>query len=142
MGSKNLEIYTDGGHKGRWGSWAFVTVSDGKNLTEAFGREKKTSSFRMEFQAAIEALKSLPLKSKATLFSDCRILIDTMTLWSEEWKSNGWVKAKGKPIPNVDLIIELYNLNQKHNINWQWIKSHSGISFNERCDELCTKARL
>ena len=136
-----IEIYTDGSHKGAYGSWAYVMVRGGKVIAEAFGREKNTTSYRMEFQAAIEALKALPKDSKVSLYSDCRDLVDTATLWAEEWKSNGWIKKTGRPIPNVDLIILLDELNSNHKITWKWIKAHSGISYNERCDELCLNAR-
>lgn len=136
-----IEIYTDGSEKGLYGAWAYVTVKNGKVLSEAFGREKKTQSLRMEFQAAIEAIKSLPQKSKATIHSDCRILIDTMTLWRFEWKKNSWLKSKGQPIPNVDLIKQLDELSNAHKIQWKWIRAHSGIQHNERCDELCILAR-
>lgn len=142
VGSKNhIKIYTDGSEKDSYGAWAYVTVRDDKVLSEASGREKKTQSLRMEFQAAIQALKSLPLNSKAILYSDCRILIDTMILWRFEWKKNGWIKSKGQNIPNVDLIIQLDSLTDLHHIEWKWIKAHSGITHNERCDELCIMAR-
>ena len=65
--NSNLEIFTDGSHKGRWGSWAFVVVRDNIVLIENSGRERKTNSHRMEFQAAIEALKHLPEQSVATI---------------------------------------------------------------------------
>lgn len=95
----------------------------------------------MEFQAAIEAIRSLPQKSRATLYSDCRILIDAMTSSRFEWKKNGWLKSKGQPIPNVDLIMQLDELTNSHKINWKWIRAHSGKIYNDRCDELCLLAR-
>lgn len=110
-------------------------------INENSGRERKTQSNRMEFQAVIEALRSLPKNSSLTLHSDSRILIDTMTLWSAGWKANGWIKSNGRPIPNVDQIILLNTLSQDHNITWKWIKAHSGIKYNERCDELCILQR-
>ncbi len=138
---KAIDIYTDGSEKGSYGSWAFVMVQNGKVLTEGFGREKKTTSYRMEFQAAIEALKILPQSSKVTIYTDCRILVDTMTIWSKDWKANGWVKAKGQKIPNVDIIIALDYLSLNHKITWKWVKAHSGKTHNERADELCLIAR-
>lgn len=95
----------------------------------------------MEFQAAIEALRTLPLNSKVTLYSDSRILVNTVTLWMADWKAQNWVKKNGRPIPSVDQIQILNELNDQHRITWRWIKAHSGIPFNERCDELCVRAR-
>jgi ribonuclease HI len=103
---------------------------------------KKTSSNRMEFQAAIEALTSLPEKTRARLYTDSSILIDAVTRWAPIWETHEWEKENGSPIPNVDLIKTLHELNQKHRIEWKWVKAHSGIEFNERCDQLCIQARV
>ena len=139
--TKSLEIYTDGSWKGRWGSWAYVVVENGRVIREASGRERKSNSHRMEFRAAIEALQSLPKQTCVTLYSDSRELIDTVTLWTPEWKSDGWIKKNQRPIVNVDLIQSLDRLNQEHLVSWKWVKAHSGTVFNERCDQLCQKAR-
>jgi ribonuclease HI len=139
--SPPYEVYTDGSFKEGRGSWAYVIVRKGKILRESSGRARKTASNPMEFQAAIEALKSLPAGARITLYSDSRILIDTSTLWMGEWKSAGWLKKNGRPIPYVDQIKELEILNGSRRIAWKWVKAHSGDSYNERCDELCILAR-
>lgn len=136
-----LEIYTDGSLKRERGAWAFIIVSCGKVIHEASGYQKlrlaEKSSNRMEFQAAIEALSWLPKTSDATLYSDSRNLVDTMTLWVEAWADQAWVKKNKRPIPNVDLIQKLYSLEQQHTLEWRWIPAHAGNPHNERCDELC-----
>lgn len=83
----------------------------------------------MEFQAAIEALSFVPENSNVTLFSDSRILVDAM--------------KKGDPLRAHQAQIEaLRRFNDKHTIKWQWVKAHNGNKLNERCDELCTLARI
>lgn len=136
-----INIYTDGSHKEQYGSWAYVIVKNNKVIGEAFGREIKTTSYRMEFQAAIEALKSLQKKSKVTIFTDSKILVDAMNIHLKDWKANGWLKAKNKPIPHLDLVLILDELINKHKITWTWVRAHSGVQYNERCDELCIQAR-
>ena len=136
-----IEIYTDGSYKQGLGSWAYVIVKNGVMVHEASGRVQKTSSHRMEFQAAIEALKSLSPKTKAILYSDSKILVQTVNIWMQVWHRNQWCKKKNSPIANLDQIQALHQLQQNHQISWQWIKAHSGIHFNERCDELCFLAR-
>ncbi len=126
---QQLEIYTDGSHKGRWGSWAFVIVCDNKVLNENSGRERNTNSHRMEFQAAIEALKNLPSLSVVTIRTDSRELIKMFT------------KPRKRPAANADQIQLLDSLLLKHKISWKWIKAHSGEPHNERCDSLCITAR-
>ncbi len=136
-----VEIYTDGSYKQGRGSWAFVIVKNGIVTQEASGRSKKTSSHRMEFQAAIEAIRSLDLGTQAQLYTDSKILVNTINVWMPEWHMNRWLKKNDRPIPNLDLVKALYALHQMHSISWEWVKAHSGNTFNERCDQLCLLAR-
>jgi ribonuclease HI len=122
------EVYTDGGYKGRWGSWAFVIRKNKKTLFEKSGRTRKTDSTRMEIQAAVEALATLPADASVDLFSDSRILIDAMDkgLITESFASE---------------ISKLQTLAQDKKVRWHWVKAHAGNEFNERCDFLCVRAR-
>jgi len=124
-----IHIYTDGSHKEKWGSWAFVFVQNNKIIHEASGRVSKTNSNRMEFQAAIEALRFLNSGAKAVIFSDSRILIKAMN------------SVKDRPEANEDQLFILDELIADRQVSWIWVKAHSGVSFNERCDELCILAR-
>lgn len=126
---KPLEIYTDGGHKGKWGTWAFVVVSRDKIIHEASGRQRRTNSHRMEFQAAIEALQYLPVGTKASIYTDSRVLLNSVT------------KKTKRPAVNSDQTETLDKLLSKHKITWKWVKAHSGFLYNERCDNLCIMAR-
>lgn len=135
------DVYTDGSYKEGRGAWAYVIVKKGLVIQEAASYAKKTSSNRMEFQAAIEALKSLPLNSQVRLYTDSRILIDNITQQVPIWKSLGWKKKNQQEIPNVDLFQTLDDLNTQHQVSWHWVKAHSGIGHNERCDELCIQTR-
>lgn len=125
---QSFNIYTDGSSKNGIGSWAFVVSRRGKFLWEKSGRVRGAQSNSMEFQAAIEVLSSFEKKLKIILFSDSRILIDAMTLGPQ-------------PRAHQDQINQLLKLSQKHQIQWKWIKAHSGHIFNERCDELCRAER-
>ena len=126
--SSRLEIYTDGSSKKGMGSWAFIISLSGKRLVENSGRVPRANNNVMEFRAAIEALNAIPLNSKATLFSDSRIVVDAM-------------KCGARPRAYQTQIDVLRHLNERHAIVWQWIKAHNANEFNERCDELCTLAR-
>jgi ribonuclease HI len=136
------EIYTDGSHKGRWGSWAFVVLQDGKILSENFGKERKTNSLRMEFQAALEAIRSISKPSEISLHSDSRILIEIMTKKINLFKNPDPIKPLRVTIPHLDQILLLDQLCQNHQVNWNWIKAHKGHVYNERCDALCAAARV
>lgn len=137
----SISIYTDGSLKKNKGAWAFRILQNEQVLRESSGRELNTTSLRMELKAAIEALKTLPPETEAVLYSDSSILVKTATKDMDTWAKNGWTKSRDRQIPDLDLIQELFNLNQKHKIEWKWVKAHSGIIHNERCDELCVLAR-
>lgn len=49
---------------------------------------------------------------------------------------NNWKASTGKPVKNQDLWIQLDQAIQRHHINWQWVKGHSGHVENEICDQL------
>ncbi len=127
---KKFDIYTDGSHKGKWGSWAYVIVHKNKIVYEASGRVRKTNSHRMEFQAAIEALSYLKPGTLACLHSDSKVLIDSA------------LDPESRPQVNADQSEKIDELSSMHYISWKWVKAHSGIPFNERCDQLCMAARL
>jgi ribonuclease HI len=133
-------VYTDGSAKGRWGSWSFLILADDKIIYEDSGRERKTNSNRMEFQAIIEALFAIPGDHPLTFYTDSKILLENLPMF-KEWKANGWLKANGWPIPNVDLMIILDELILTRQIQWKWVRAHSGNQYNERCDQLCILAR-
>ena len=128
IGSRELQVYTDGSSKDEVGSWAYLIVQNGKLIAENSGRIRQGNSNVMEFQAAIEALSALPENSKARVYSDSSILVQAM-------------KALEQPPAFRTEIEALLELSQKHSIQWQWIKGHNGNRYNERCDELCKLAR-
>ena len=127
-----MELYTDGSHKNGLGSWAYVIVKKGMTTAEVSGVERKTSSLKMEIKAAIEALRGISEGTQATVFSDCRILIDVMTVKNKKTGTS----------PVADLYDTLFSLAERRKVNWSWVRAHSGVSYNERCDQLCLNARI
>ena len=137
---KPLEVYTDGSLKFGRGAWAFLVVEKNKTIIEKFGTAKNTTSNRMEFQAVIEALRLLPRDRALKIHTDSRVLLEALAK-IPEWKLQGWIKKNSNPIPSVDQMILLDQLLQNRRVQWQWVKAHSGVQYNERCDELCILAR-
>lgn len=126
----SLEVFTDGSHKGKWGSWAFVVVRDRNRIVyEASGRQRKTNSHRMEFQAAIEALKYIKSGTSVLLHTDSRELLKAMS-------SN-----RNKANCNQDQVDILLDLQKTRKVSWRWVKAHAGQPYNQRCDELCREVR-
>ena len=138
--SKCVTIYTDGGCEPNpgTGGWAAILSCDGKHK-ELSGGAPNTTNNRMELTAALEALKALKRPCTVLLYTDSEYVKKGITEWLPSWKRRGW-KRKTGGIKNLDLWQELDALAQTHDIEWRWVRGHSGDPFNERCDELASQA--
>ena len=140
MGKTKIIAYTDGACSGNpgpggWGVW----LRAGKHEKELCGGELETTNQRMELQAAIEALKALKRPSAITIFTDSKYVMLGMTDWIHGWKKRGWKNSKKEPVANRELWEELDSLSQVHDVDWQWVKGHSGDEGNEKADELARR---
>ena len=139
---KLIEIYTDGACKGNpgTGGWGALLKSDGTEK-ELFGGEAQTTNNRMELSAVIEALAALKRPCKVVLYLDSEYVRKGITEWIAGWKARGWRTAAKQPVKNVDLWQRLDALVQGagHQIDWHWIKGHSGDPGNERADMLANR---
>jgi ribonuclease HI len=139
--SAEAEIYTDGacrGNPGR-GGWAAVLRYKGHEKT-LYGAEPLTTNNRMELMAAIRALESLKRPCRVRLTTDSQYVQKGITEWMANWKRNGWKTAAKKPVKNVDLWQRLDTAISGHQIQWEWVKGHSGHPENELADELANRA--
>jgi ribonuclease HI len=141
MSDTRIEIFTDGACLGNPGpgGWAAILRTDGieKEIT---GGERATTNNRMELMAAIRALEALKTRSKIILHTDSRYVMDGITQWLARWKTNGWKTSDKKPVKNGDLWRELETQAARHDIEWRWVRSHSGHDENERVDKLARGA--
>lgn len=137
---KQVTIYTDGACKGNpgIGGWGAL-LKFGEHERELCGGEKQTTNNRMELMASIEALKALKFACKVDLYTDSTYVKDGINQWMANWKRNGWKTAAKKPVKNQDLWQALDSAMQPHQIEWHWVKGHSGDPGNERADQLANK---
>ena len=129
-------IYTDGGcvpNPGIGGWGAILQYND--TVKELSGGARQTTNNRMELTAALEALKALKRPCKIELYTDSEYLRNGITTWLPAWKRRGWQRKSG-PVKNQDLWQELDEQAQKHQIDWRWVRGHTGDLYNERCDQL------
>ena len=125
-------MYTDGACRenpgpGGWGVW----LQSAKHAREFFGGERPTTNNRMELKAAIRGLEVLKKSCEVTLVTDSEYLRKGITEWITQWKQRGWKTAAKKPVKNEDLWRELDELVNNHNIEWCWVKGHSGDPGND-----------
>jgi len=131
------EIFTDGACLGNPGpgGWGVLLRWRGHEK-ELHGAEPETTNNRMELIAAIRGLEALKPGSPASLYTDSKYVMDGITEWIAGWKKNGWRTAAKKPVKNQDLWQKLDQALEGHEVDWHWVKGHSGHPENERADEL------
>jgi len=135
-----IDIYTDGACKGNpgRGGWGALLKYDGKSR-ELFGGEALTTNNRMELTAVIRAFEALKRHCKVRVHTDSTYVQQGISLWIHSWKKRGWRTSDKKPVKNVDLWQQLDEQARKHEIEWLWVRGHSGHDGNERADELANK---
>lgn len=138
---QEVEIYTDGACKGNPGpgGWGAILRYKGteKHLN---GAEPDTTNNRMELSAALMALNSLKRPCRVKLTTDSEYLRKGITEWIHGWKQKGWRTASKQPVKNADLWQALDEAVKHHDIEWHWVKGHSGHPENELADQLANQA--
>ena len=139
--SRVVEIYTDGACRGNPGpgGWGAVLRYNGVEK-ELWGAEDPTTNNRMELTAAIRALESLKRGCRVALTTDSEYVKNGITRWLAGWKRKGWKTADRKPVKNVDLWQRLDEACRRHEVEWHWVRGHSGHAENERADALANHA--
>lgn len=133
-----VDIYTDGAcvpnpGPGGWG----VVLRFGEHERELCGGEAgETTNNRMELTAPIEALETLTRRMPVRIHTDSTYVRDGITKWVAGWRANGWVTTARTPVRNVDLWQRLETAVGEHDVEWFWVKGHSGHPENERADRL------
>jgi len=137
-----IDIFTDGacsGNPGPGGWGAILRMNDIEK--ELCGGELLTTNNRMEMMAVIEALKALkqPVTLPVRVHTDSQYVQKGISEWIEAWKLRNWLTAGKKPVKNEDLWKLLDQLAQQHDIEWFWVRGHSGHDDNERADQLANR---
>ncbi|MEM7095628.1 MAG: SLOG family protein [Actinomycetota bacterium] len=131
-------VYTDGACSGNPGpgGWAWV-VPDGE---AAYGGADETTNQRMELQAVLEAVTSLP--GPLHIVSDSTYVVNCFRdSWWRGWLKRDWKNSQKKPVANRDLWEPLIEEYQRRDLEFEWVKGHSGDRWNDRADELAVLGR-
>lgn len=137
---KTVILHTDGACRGNPGpgGWG-VLMQSGTHKKELFGGDLDTTNNKMELTAAIEGLNALNRRCAVQLNTDSTYVLKGITEWLPNWKKRNWKTASKKPVQNVELWKALDEAVQRHEIEWRWVKGHSGDPGNEKSDELANR---
>ena len=138
--AKQVELFTDGACRGNPGpgGWG-VLMRYGDHEKQMYGGEKETTNNRMELTAVIEGLNSLKRQCSVKITTDSTYVKDGITSWIHNWKKRNWKTAAKKPVKNQDLWQALDKAVAEHDVEWAWVKGHSGHRENEIADELANR---
>jgi ribonuclease HI len=136
-----VQMYTDGACRGNPGpgGWAALLIA-GARRKEVSGAEAATTNNRMELMAAIGGLGALKRRCTVRLYTDSKYVLQGVTEWLPQWKARGWRTASREPVKNQDLWEKLDAAAAAQDIEWHWVKGHSGDEGNEYVDELANRA--
>jgi ribonuclease HI len=133
-------VFTDGSCSGNPGpgGWGAVRVRDGRAVDERHGFDPSTTNNRMELEAVIAGLEMIEPTEEETVYSDSRLVVQTLTEWAAGWARRGW-KRKTGPVKNLDLVQRAYALAcERPRVRIAWIAAHDGARWNEYADALAT----
>ena len=121
------------------GGWGALLIYGAHRRELCGGESPQTTNNRMELMAAIQALESLTRPATVRLHTDSVYVRSGITTWLPGWVRNGWRTAAKQPVKNVDLWQRLARAVARHEIEWLWVKGHSGDPGNERADQLANQ---
>lgn len=139
---KKVTLYTDGACSGNpgVGGYGAVLIYNGHEKRIS-GAEASTTNNRMELFAVISGLNCLKEQCEVTVYSDSAYTVNAFNNgWVYDWQNNGWKRADGKDVQNIDLWRQLINLTQEHKVSFVKVKGHADNEYNNICDKLATDA--
>jgi ribonuclease HI len=137
----SVEIFTDGACRGNPGpgGWAAL-LRKGDTEKMISGAQETSTNNQMELMAAIQGLEQLKKPVRVTLTTDSQYVRQGITKWISGWKRNGWMTSQKKPVKNKELWQRLDVAVAEHQVEWLWVKGHSGHRENEMVDQAANDA--
>lgn len=135
MSAHPVELFADGACSGNPGpgGWAAL-LRHGTRERMLAGGESDTTNNRMELTACIQGLLAIRTPSRVSVTTDSQYVVRGMCEWLPRWRARQWRTAGGDPVLNRDLWEALLAAASTHEVQWQWVRGHSGHVENERVD--------
>jgi ribonuclease HI len=134
-----VQLWCDGSGttRGNPGGWGTVLVF-GAVRRELCGASTDATNNMMELTAAIKGFQALKTTCRVHVYSDSEYVVNC---FRQSWYV-GWRRKKWRGVKNVELWQELIRLAEQHDVTWHWVRGHSKVELNERCDRLAGGCRL
>jgi ribonuclease HI len=138
-----LTIYTDGGNSlaRQIGAAAAVVIQDDTviaKLVEAFEGPNVTNN-TMELYAVILACQYVmdhpELGKTIKIVSDSEYVVNGSKKWLSAWITKNWKTSSGY-VKNKELWQAIAYLKTMLDIEWTWVRGHTGNIYNEMADKM------
>ncbi|ETM32764.1 hypothetical protein L914_19915, partial [Phytophthora nicotianae] len=86
---------------------------------------------RAEYMAALAAMERANIEDRDKtkvlfIYSDSKLLIESMSKWIYRWRNNGWKTVDGFDIQNQDLLEKLMKAQGNRRVQWRKVRANSG----------------
>lgn len=99
------------------------------------GGWKHATNNQGELRAVLELFRATAhLDDDLLVICDSQYVINSVTKWMRGWKAKGWRKADGKPVMNLELLIEIDAELLGRTYRFEWVKGHANHPLNEAAD--------
>ena len=138
---REVFLYCDGSclSRGRVGAWGFLSIDGQTGHPVSNGQACfVTTNNRMELMAVIQGLSSLPEPSRVHLVLDSQYVVDGITHRLPNWMANNWrtTGRRRSRVKNIDLWRQLVTQLERHEVDCEWVRGHSGHPENEFVDQM------
>jgi ribonuclease HI len=131
--------FTDRASRGGAGSMVEVWKDGAWRRRDFWLSEPDTTNNQMALQGAAALLALLKKPARVVYTSDSEYLIKGRRSWVPKWASQGWRRKTGA-IENLELWHDLIRAEQRHDVDWRWVRGHTGHVQNEYANHLATHA--
>lgn len=122
----NVNIYIETSFRGpatkkAAGAWIVEYLSStGKPITRGgILYADKTTENELALQLIRKAFSILTKTCCTVVFTECGHILRTMqNHWLWQWRKNGWINARGKPVKNAEIWNKCADLLEKHMTEW------------------------
>jgi ribonuclease HI len=126
------------------GAASLIEVRTGERIDrqDVYISSARTTNNRMALAGAIATLALLQDnrgRCQVAYVSDSQYLIKGMTEWVPNWRARGW-RRKGGKVENLELWQTLLRVAASHQVEWIWVRGHTGHPKNEYVNDLAIRA--